>query len=54
MSVLLAMLAVFFHFQASFQKLLILAGKIIDFFAFGALEFDHVVLRHIFDLFLFS
>jgi hypothetical protein len=46
MGVLPAMLAIFFHFQAIFQKLLILSGKIIDFFAFSAFEFDHVVLRH--------
>jgi hypothetical protein len=43
-SVFLAMLAIFLKFQTSLQKLLIFAGKIIDLFAFGALEFNHVVL----------
>jgi hypothetical protein len=42
--VLPAMLAMLFGFQAGLQELLIFPGKIIDLFALGALEFDHVVL----------
>jgi hypothetical protein len=41
-----AMLAIFIHFQSAFEKLFILTGKIIDLLAFGALKFNHVVLRH--------
>ena len=53
--VLAAVLAILFHFQAALEKFFIFAGKIIDLLAFGALEFDHVVLRHnIFAKFIFT
>jgi len=43
----LAILAKLFHFQSSFERLLIFPGKIINRFAFGALQLDHVVLAHV-------
>jgi len=42
--VLAAILAMLLEFQALFQNLLILLGKIIDRLALGAFQFNHVVL----------
>ncbi len=42
--VLLAVLAVFLHFQTILQCLFILAGKVVHMLTFGALQLDHVVL----------
>jgi hypothetical protein len=44
--VLFAELAVFAQFQAGFVDFLVFVGKMGDPFAFGALEFDHVILGH--------
>jgi hypothetical protein len=43
---LLAPLAEFLKLQPGLQGLFILLGKIIDPFALGAFELDHVVLGH--------
>jgi len=43
---LAAMLAILIHFQPALEQFFIFAGKIIYLLAFGALKFDHVVLRH--------
>jgi len=40
------MLAIFVHFQTSFQGFFIALGKVIDFAAFLAFHFDQVVLGH--------
>ena len=44
--VLLAELTKLCQLQSIFQDLLVLAGKIICAFAFLALHFHHVILRH--------
>ena len=44
--VLLAVIAIFHHFQSFLQGLLVLAGKIVDGLALGAFKLDHVVLGH--------
>jgi len=44
---LAAMRAVLFQFEPVLDIFFIFPGKIINSFAFGAFEFNHVVLRHI-------
>jgi len=45
---LFAMLAEFIQFQPVFERFLVLGGMIIHVLAPGALQLNHVVLRHIF------
>jgi hypothetical protein len=49
-SVLFTMLAEFFQLQPLLEKFLIFSGKISYGFAFGALEFNQIVLGHIVDI----
>lgn len=44
--VLAAHLAEFAHFQPFFEGSFVLVGIVVHAFAFGALQFDHVVLGH--------
>jgi len=48
--VLLAVLAELLELKTLFQRFLVLSAVIVDAFAFGALKFDEVILRHIFRL----
>ena len=41
-----AMLTVLFNFQPILQGLLVFPREVIDSFAYGAFELNHVVLRH--------
>jgi len=41
-----AVLAEFFHFQSRFDRFFIFLRVIVDAFAVSALQFYHVVLRH--------
>jgi hypothetical protein len=45
-SVLAAVFAELFHLQPGLQSLLIFVRKIIDLFALGTLQLNHVVLAH--------
>lgn len=44
---LFAALAKFLQFQAIFEYFLVFAGKIVNPLAFGTLQLNHVILRHI-------